>query len=218
MTFLILGFLTFLIFLPVCFMALFLVARKQYKNYSVLTFWISNLGAVKSRSQQIFNVCFLCFGLLSLFYNWLLFKILPQTPLTLVMLVFFSLTALLAMLIPFFPMDKQRRSHEIIASCLFIFLLITCLLFTYFCLSANFLPSFLAIFSLAVVIFSGLTIYAYFRLRAKYGSRAMGDLVSERQKETSRILKNATLWEWLVFFSMLAWLFVLTAYLASSYW
>lgn len=204
------GLLAYLIFLPLCFAILFLVARKQYKNYSVFTFWLSNLGAKKSRSRLIFNICFFIFGLFNLLFSWILFKILPPTLLTLAMLIFFSLSALLAILIPFFPMDKKRKAHEIIAEVLFICILAVCLLFTYFNLISRMFPAFLTVLSLAVVIFSFLVIYSYLKLKEKYGGRAMGNLVFERKKEKSCILKNATLWEWLAFSFVIIWLFALT--------
>lgn len=215
MIFLIVGLLAYLIFLPLCFAILFLVARKQCKNYSVFTFWLSNLGAKKSRSRLIFNICFFVFGLFNLLFGWILFKILPQTLLTLAMSIFFSLSALLAVLVPFFPMDRKRKAHEIIADILFLCILTACLLFTYFNLISQMFPAFLTVFSLAVVVFSLLVIYSYLKLKEKYGGRAMGDLVFERKKEKSCILKNATLWEWLVFSSVIVWLFALTICLLS---
>ncbi|MFA4880259.1 MAG: DUF998 domain-containing protein [Candidatus Doudnabacteria bacterium] len=215
MIFLIVGLLAYLIFLPLCFAILFLVARKQYKNYSVFTFWLSNLGAKKSRSRLIFNVCSFVSGLLNLLFSWILFKILPQTLLTLAMLIFFSLSALLTVLIPFFPMDKKRKAHEIIANILFFCILAACLLFTYFNLISQMFPAFLTILSLAAVVFSLLVVYSYLKLKGKYGGRAMGDLVFERKKEKSCILKNATLWEWLAFSSVIVWLFAWTICLLS---
>ncbi|MCX6789673.1 MAG: DUF998 domain-containing protein [Candidatus Gribaldobacteria bacterium] len=206
----------YLVFLPLCFAILFLVVRKRYKNYSVLTFWLSNLGAKKSRSRFIFNICFFVFGLFNLLFCLILFEILPQTFLTLVMLVFLSLAAIFTVFIPFFPMDKKRKAHETIANFLFFCILAACLLFTYFNLISQMFPVFLTVFSLVVVVFSFLTVYSYLKLKAKYGERAMGDLVFERKKEKSFILKNATLWEWLVFSSVIVWLFVLAACLLNT--
>ncbi|MCL5010605.1 MAG: hypothetical protein M1127_00090 [Patescibacteria group bacterium] len=207
--FLIVGLSAFLVFLPFYFAVLFLVVEKQYKNYSVLTFWLSNLGAKKSRGRSAFNVCLFVFGLFGLLLGRTLFEILPQTSLASAMSAFFSAAALLAVFIPFFPTDRKRKIHTAIANLLFVCILVASLLFTFLVFVSKLFPVFLAVFSLAVFVFSFLTVYSYLKLKAKYGGRALGDLVCERKKEKSFVLKNATLWEWLVFSSLVVWLFVL---------
>lgn len=201
--------LTYIIFLPIYFAILFLIVRKRYKNYSVFTFWLSNLGTKKSHSQLIFNTCFFVFGLFNLLFCLILFEILPQALLTLIILIFFSLATIFTILIPFFPMDKKRKDHEMIATLLFLCIFMVCLLFTYFNLISQMFSAYLTFFSLAVVVFSFLITYSYLKLKVKYGGRAMGDLIFERKKEKSLILKNATLWEWLTFFFVIVWLFFL---------
>lgn len=76
---------------------------------------------------------------------------------------------------------------------------------------------YLTIFSLAVVVFSFLLSYSYLKIKAKYGGWAMSDLALERKKEKSFIIKNATLWEWLTFFSVIVWLFVLVINILLAY-
>ena len=202
------GLLVYILYLPIFLLLLIYGARKKYRRYSVLTFWVSNLGEERAASHYIFNVCFLIFAFLNLFFLKGLFEIMPDLILSKIALYFFALSIVALILIVFLPMDKRPKVHQVIASSLFIGMSGFILFSIYPVYVSEVLPRFLVLLNVIILIFVSLTAFTFKKLLSKYGAPALTDLVGERKKENSLLLKNATLWEWATFVSSLLWFFV----------
>ncbi len=202
------GLLAYILYLPLFLFLIFFGACKQYGRYSIFTFWVSSLGEKKAASHYIFNVSFLILAFLSAFFLQGFFSLIPDLFLAKIALGFFVLSLIALILMVFAPLDRKPKCHEIITHGLFGSLAGFILFSINPIYVSGAFPGFLVLLNVIILFFSLLTTYTFTKLKIKYGAPALRDFVSVRKKEKSYLLKNAPLWEWITFISLVLWFFV----------
>lgn len=204
------GLIVYIFYLPVFLFLLLFVARKKYKNYSFFSFWISNLGERQSHSYPIFVISLFIFGFLNLLFTKIFSELLPDIILSKIATSFLYLGNLAVILVIFYPMDIKLRIHERISGFLFIGVMGSVLFLIYPIYISDLFPNFLIVLGMVILFFSTLLTYSFIKLKTKYGSEAIKNLVEVRKIENSFVLRNATFWEWVSFISMVSLLFILS--------
>lgn len=204
--FIFVGLMLYLIYIP-SFLFLLSVAKNKYKNYSISSFWVSNLGEHKSPSYLVFATSFFIFEILNLFFVKIFLGLLPCITLTKVATISFCLAIFSSMFIVFLPVDKKPKIHERVANLLFAGLFGSFLFTIYPIYISDTIPNSLIILNVIALFFLILLASSFIILRSKYGMEALVNMVEIRKKEKSFILRNAAFWEWIVLLLVTLWLF-----------
>ncbi len=202
----------YILFLPVFAFLICLAAKKRYKNYPLFSFWISNIGEKKKKSYLIFSISLFIFGILEVCFSFFLLSLLPAIFISKIAVFFFALAGVLTAGIVFFPIDKRPKAHEQVSMLLFISIFMAFAFAIYPLLLAN-APKILLSLDFLVLAFSILLICSYLKLRTKYEGKELKNLAKIRREETSLVLESISLWEWLVFIFLIAWVFAAAAFI-----
>lgn len=197
----------YVIYLPI-FLLLLNLAKRRYKDYSPQSFWMSNLGEFHSPSYRIFTTSLLLLGILNLFFIPHLLGLLPKSILSSLAAFCLYVSVLSSILIIFYPMDTKPKEHELISYPLFLGIFGSSLLFIDPIRSSDRIPNFLILFNLLIMVFATLSVVSFWRLTVKYQRKVGDDCLEYIRAEKSFLLKNATLWEWILLYLVILWSFV----------
>ena len=171
------------------------------KDFSIFTHWISELGNSRAKSYKLYNLITIIYSILNLLFALNIQSLLTNSLPAKFSSILFCTATLLVILLLFFPVNKNYKTHRIISDVLFITILAALVsLFYSFTLSPN-IPSFLLVSLVFVILISSLHVISFALLKIKYGEIPK-DFVELKKKENSLLLKNAFFLEWLFFASL----------------
>lgn len=208
----------YLIFLPLVVLILLYAVSKKYPGFSFTTHWMSHLGQKGSPSFWHFSIPLFFFGLANTLFTFVLARIMPPSTLSAVALFSFAGIGPAVILVSFFPMNKSKVLHFLSGSALFFSILVSSSTMILVFLTADWPGSGSKIITAelaAIFVLSFLLMFSRLKLIAKYGLVESDKLTELRKKESSFILRNASLWEWLTFFFSILFLFSAAADLLS---
>lgn len=99
---------------------LFLLALivRNTKGYRVQNSSVSELGMIRVRNHNIFNVLTSVYGILTVFFSIALYNNLPGTTISLLLLILLGCTGVFVVLISLLPFDKYPTLHNYIGALL----------------------------------------------------------------------------------------------------
>ena len=180
-------------------------------RFSIFTHWISELGNSRAKSYKLYNLITIIYSILNLLFALNIQSLLTNSLPANFSSILFSTATLLVILLLFFPVNKNYKTHRIISDILFITILTaSVLLFYSFTLSPN-IPSFLLVSLMFTILISSLHVVSFVLLKIKYGEIPK-NFVELRKKEDSLLIKNAFFLEWLFFVSLVCFQLIMLTY------
>lgn len=193
------GLLLFIIYQPILFLILFYFASKKYPDFSFKTHWVSNLGEKNSKSYLYFVFGFLILAILGIFFAINMFHYLGFNfyGFSVVGSLIFAVISIFFVIL--YPMDINYPKHQSIAQ----FLLLALFLINVFSLLTIFsnskFPIFLLLLNISGIVFDVLFSISGRMLFNKYKINELQNLTLIIKNEKNFLIKNTTVFEWLLF-------------------
>jgi hypothetical membrane protein len=194
----------FVIFYPVAvaiFLIMLCLSIRLYKGYSIFTRIVSDLGRKNTLSCKIYNKAIVFYSIINLTIIYFLFVYLNQhfafNIYGLIGLIFFAISSIFGIILGFVLEEdgKKGDKHNLLAGIMFFGYMLGSLMLVYpFIISKLFWIMPFTLLSLVIFIFF---------LIASFNSWPY--VLSNVRKP---IIKNICFWEWMLFLSMILWLFL----------
>lgn len=198
-----LGLITFMFYLPIFLLLLFLAFRK-YKRYSFSSFWLSDLGDTRSPGSIFFNIAIFLFGLLGIFFVRGLARIMPNLISANISLFFLYLSSVSSIVLSFAPMNKNLDLHHIFATMTFLGLAIASLFSVLPIFYLGLFPKYLLLLNGAIFLLSFLMFVAFRKFVINYGN-ILDTLSKIREKEKSFLVRNVGRLELILILTVIMW-------------
>lgn len=208
------GLVLFTMYLPV-FLMLLLLAVKRHKGYSFRSLWPSNLGDTRVPSNTIFNVFFFIYGFLGIFFAYSLSRILPNLMTAKISAFFLYLGSFSTILTSLVPMNKNLKIHHTFSNTVFISVTASSLFLIRSLFVLDIFPKYILVFNVLIILMSLITFIAFRQLVTKMG-KIPETLFAMRKNEKSFLIRNVTLWEWVLIFLVILWNFALSVIMVQN--
>jgi len=192
--------LVYIIYIPIFLLILYFSAR-AYKGFSIFHFFISDLGEKTAPFHNLFQISVIIFGFLSFFFVQELSDFLPDSKFLKTSIFFLFLTYFLIILAAIFSSDEIPVMHQLLGEVFFVSIFVACFCLIYPMFKSKQISNFLIVLNFVFLFFWILGTISYVGLKSNYGSfwTTEMNLAEFARTQKSFILRNITLWEWMIF-------------------